>query len=107
HVAAAEQLLGAALVEDHAAVDLGADGEGPPGRGVGLDQAGDDVGGGSRGGMFALIRPVMMSVDGRWVAITRWMPTARASWAMRQISSSTSPAATIMRSASSSITMTI
>ena len=56
--------------------------------------------------MFALIRPVMMSADGRWVATIRWMPTARASWAMRQMRSSISPAATIMRSASSSMTMT-
>ena len=28
-------------------------------------------------GMFALITPVMTSTDGRCVAITRWMPTAR------------------------------
>ena len=56
--------------------------------------------------MLALIKPVMMSVRGLWVAITRWMPTARASWAMRQTSSSISPAATIIRSASSSMTIT-
>ena len=30
-----------------------------------------------------LIVPVMTSMDGRWVARTRWMPTARASWASR------------------------
>src|SRR5204862_391606 len=36
-----------------------------------------------REGMLALMRPVMMSVDGRCVAMTRWMPTARASCAMR------------------------
>ncbi len=30
-----------------------------------------------------LIVPVMTSIDGRWVAMTRWMPTARASWARR------------------------
>ena len=29
-------------------------------------------------GMFALIRPVTTSTLGRWVATTRWMPTARA-----------------------------
>ena len=48
--------------------------------------------------------PVITSTDGRWVAITRWMPTARAIWAMRQIDSSTSRAATIIRSFSSSTT---
>ena len=53
-------------------------------------------------GMLALITPVMTSTDGRWVAITRWMPTARAIWAMRTMESSTSRAATIMRSFSSS-----
>ena len=57
--------------------------------------------------MLALMSPVMMSVDGRWVATIRWMPTARASCAIRQISSSTSPAATIIRSASSSTTITM
>ena len=55
-------------------------------------------------GMLALITPVMTSTDGRWVAITRWMPTARAIWAMRTMESSTSRAATIMRSFSSSTT---
>ncbi len=43
HVAVAEQLLGAHLVEDGARVDLGRDLEGDAGRDVGLDQAGDDV----------------------------------------------------------------
>ena len=60
----------------------------------------------ARLGMLALISPVMMSADGRWVATIRWMPTARASWATRQTRSSISPAATIIRSASSSMTMT-
>ena len=60
-----------------------------------------------RDGMLALMSPVMMSVDGRCVAMMRWMPTARASCAIRQMSSSISPAATIIRSASSSITMTM
>ena len=32
-----------------------------------------------RAGKLALIRPVMTSTDGRCVAITRWMPVARAS----------------------------
>ena len=49
--------------------------------------------------------PVITLTDGRCVAITRWMPTARAIWAMRQIDSSTSRAATIIRSFSSSTTM--
>ena len=53
-------------------------------------------------GMLALITPVMTSTDGRWVAMTRWMPTARAIWAMRTMESSTSRAATIMRSFNSS-----
>ena len=58
-----------------------------------------------RAGMLALMTPVITLTDGRWVATTRWMPTARAIWAMRQIESSTSRAATIMRSESSSTTM--
>ena len=61
----------------------------------------------SRLGMFALIRPVMTSTEGRWVAMIRWMPAALASCARRQIASSTSPGATIIRSASSSTIMTI
>ena len=59
----------------------------------------------SRDGTFALIRPVTTSTLGRWVASTRWMPAARASWVMRTTESSTSRGATIIRSASSS-TMT-
>ncbi len=58
-------------------------------------------------GMLALISPVTTSTLGRWVATTRWMPTARAIWAMRQIASSTARGATIIRSASSSITTTM
>src|SRR5256714_30722 len=57
-----------------------------------------------RAGTFALIIPVMMSALGRWVASSRWIPTARDFWASRMIASSTSPGAIIMRSASSSIT---
>ena len=60
-----------------------------------------------REGMLALISPVMTLTEGRWVAITRWIPQARASWARRQIASSTSPGATIIRSASSSTMITI
>ena len=43
HVALAEQLLGALLAEDGAAVDLRGDLEGDAGREVRLDRAGDDV----------------------------------------------------------------
>jgi hypothetical protein len=57
-----------------------------------------------RAGTFALIMPVMMSALGRWVASSRWMPTARDFCARRMIESSTSPGAIIIRSASSSIT---
>ena len=57
-----------------------------------------------RDGMLTLIVPVMMSVEGRWVASTRWMPVARDFCARRMIESSTSAGATIIRSASSSIT---
>ena len=39
----------------------------------------------SRLGTLALMTPVMTSTDGRCVAITRWMPTARAICAMRQM----------------------
>ncbi len=35
-----------------------------------------------RDGTLALINPVMTSTDGRCVATIRWMPVARASWAM-------------------------
>ena len=60
-----------------------------------------------REGKLALMRPVMTSTDGRWVARMRWMPTARAIWARRVIDSSTSWAEIIMRSASSSMTITM
>ena len=43
-----------------------------------------------RDGTLALIIPVITSTRGLWVASTRWMPTARAFWAMRMIESSTS-----------------
>ena len=43
HVALAEQLLGALLAQDGAAVDLRGDLEGDAGREIGLDRAGDDV----------------------------------------------------------------
>ena len=57
-----------------------------------------------RDGMLALMTTVMTLTDGRWVATTKWMPTALAIWARRQMESSTSRAATIMRSESSSTT---
>src|SRR3954465_8903037 len=55
-------------------------------------------------GTFALIIPVITSTDGRCVASTRWMPTARLFWASRMTASSTSCGEIIIRSASSSIT---
>ena len=58
-------------------------------------------------GMLALIKPVTTSTEGRWVATTRCIPAARASWARRQMESSTSLGAAIIRSASSSMMMTI
>ena len=60
-----------------------------------------------RVGMLALMMPVMTFTDGRCVAMTRCMPQARASWARRQMESSTSPGETIIKSASSSMMMTI
>ena len=56
--------------------------------------------------MLARMRPVTTSAEGRCVATIRWMPAARPSCAMRTMEDSTSLPATIMRSASSSITMT-
>ena len=61
----------------------------------------------TRAGMLALMSPVMIFTEGRCVASIRWMPVARAICARRQIYSSTSFAAVIIRSASSSTTMTI
>ncbi len=57
-----------------------------------------------RDGTFALIMPVITSTDGRCVASTRWMPTARDFCASRMTASSTACGAIIIRSASSSIT---
>ena len=58
-------------------------------------------------GILALMIPVITSTEGRCVAITRCIPAARAIWARRQIESSTSLGAAIIRSASSSIMITI
>ena len=60
-----------------------------------------------RVGMFALIKPVITSTLGRWVASIKWIPAARAFCAKRAISSSIFLPTTIIRSASSSITTTI
>src|SRR6266545_3904066 len=53
----------------------------------------------------ALHIPVMTSTEGRWVASTRWIPTARDFCASRMTASSTSCGETIIMSASSSMTM--
>ena len=66
----------------------------------------DAVAKATRAGIFALMSPVMTSTDGRCVATTRWMPVARASCEMRVMAFSTWIGALIMRSASSSMTMT-
>ena len=60
-----------------------------------------------RVGMLALIRPVITSTDGRWVARIRWMPAARAFCARRAISSSTFLPTIIIRSANSSMKITM
>ena len=60
-----------------------------------------------REGKFALINPVITSTEGLCVASTRWMPTARAICARRVIDSSTSRPEVIIRSASSSMMMTM
>ena len=60
-----------------------------------------------REGKFALIKPVITSTDGRWVASTRWIPTARAICASRVMDSSTSRPEVIIKSANSSIMMTM
>ena len=90
HVAVADELLGAV-----------------PSPASTRESACDEVMNAMRDGMFALMSPVTTSTRGRCVATTRWMPTARAICAIRQIASSTSRGATIMRSASSSITTTM
>ena len=66
-----------------------------------------DTANATRAGMLALITPVITLTLGRCVATIRWMPTARAFWAMRVMHSSTSRAATIIRSLSSSTTTTM
>ena len=58
-------------------------------------------------GMFALIRPVITFVEGRCVPRIRCIPAALAFCAIRHIESSTASGAVIMKSASSSMIMTI
>src|SRR5207253_1489418 len=58
-----------------------------------------------RAGKLALMRPVMTSTEGRWVARIRWMPAARAFCARRVIDSSISRPTIIISSASSSMMM--
>ena len=50
----------------------------------------EDTANAIRDGTLALIMPVITSTRGDCVASTRWMPTARAFWAIRMIESSTS-----------------
>ena len=57
--------------------------------------------------MFALIIPVITSTDGLCVAITKCIPAALAFCANLQIASSTSFAATIIKSANSSMIITV
>jgi hypothetical protein len=60
-----------------------------------------------REGRLALMTPVMTFTDGRCVAMTRWIPAARASCARRAIDVSISAGARIIRSASSSMIATM
>ncbi len=60
-----------------------------------------------RAGKLALMSPVMTSTDGRCVARIKWMPTARAICAKRVMDSSTLCWSSIMRSANSSMMMTM
>ena len=64
----------------------------------------DETANAMRDGTFALIIPVITSTDGRCVASTRWIPTARDFCASRMTASSTSCGEIIIRSASSSMT---
>ena len=104
HVGALDALhaRGAERLEEHVALAeqaLGADASRITRESVWLETANA-----IRDGTFALIIPVMTSTDGRCVASTRWIPTARDFCASRMIASSTACGETIIRSASSSIT---
>ena len=96
------QLRGAGAAEKHVA--LAEQRLGAPWSRITRESVCEETAKAIRAGMLTLIVPVMMSVEGRWVASTRWMPVARDFWARRMIESSTSAGATIIRSASSSIT---
>jgi hypothetical protein len=89
HVALAQQLLGALLAQDGAAVDL--------------DVTWKEM----RVGKLALMVPVMTSTEGRCVAMMTWMPAAAAIWARRCTAPSISLPATIIRSAISSMMTTM
>ena len=66
----------------------------------------DDMAKAMRLGTLALMRPVTTLTLGRCVASTRWMPTARAFWAILTMGSSTLRPSRMIRSASSSMMMT-
>ena len=72
-----------------------------------LESTPDDTANAILDGTLAFIRPVITSTDGLWVAITRCIPAALASCESLTMASSTSPWATIIRSASSSTITTI
>ena len=72
-----------------------------------LESTPDDTENAILEGTFALISPVITLTEGLCVAMTRWIPAALASCDKRTIASSTSPGATIIRSASSSTIITI
>ena len=61
----------------------------------------------TRPGMFALIAPVMIFASGRCVARMRCIPAARAFWVMRWMSGLTSLPHCPMRSAASSMMITM
>ena len=72
-----------------------------------LESTPDDTENAILDGTLALISPVITLTDGLCVAITICMPAALASCASLHMASSTSPGATIIRSASSSTIITI
>jgi hypothetical protein len=61
----------------------------------------------AREGRFALIKPVTTSVEGRCVAMTKWSPAARAFCAILAMDISTSFFAIIIKSANSSMMITM
>ena len=89
HVALTQQQFAAGLVEHDAGVE-----------------AAERTWKQMRPGMLDLMRPVTTCASGRCVARIRWIPTARAFWAMRTMCPSTS-LLVIIRSASSSMMITM